>query len=80
MDELKALVFQALGQASMCWSEGPKGTFDSAQAKNIGDELITAIKQYNQKSIEDAYASWHLSNPTIIRDTNGKIIAQSRNL
>lgn len=80
MNELEALVFQALGQASMCWSETPKGMFDSAQAKKIGKDLIAAIKAHEQIVINEAHAAWRLENPTIIRDQNGKIIAQARSI
>ena len=33
-------VFSAIGEASMCWTETPKGVFDSTRAKRIGDDLI----------------------------------------
>ena len=33
-------IFQALGEASMCWSETPKGEFDSTKAKKIGEQLM----------------------------------------
>lgn len=36
-------VFSALGAASVCWGETPKGIFDSTQAKKIGDELVDFI-------------------------------------
>lgn len=36
----KEAVFTALGKASMCWSETPKGEFDSKQAELIGNRLI----------------------------------------
>ena len=36
-------VFQALGAASMCWSETPRGTFDIEQARGIGDALLEVI-------------------------------------
>lgn len=39
-DEIKTKVFEALGQASMCWSETPKGVFDSELALKIGNELM----------------------------------------
>lgn len=48
MEEIQKLtleqeVFQALGEASMSWSETPKGIFDSTNAKRIGDELMKKI-------------------------------------
>jgi len=44
MASLEELVFQGLGEASMCWSETPKGVFDSNRAKRIGDEIMQAIQ------------------------------------
>jgi hypothetical protein len=43
MDKLTEKVFQSLGQVSMCWSETPKGVFESTEAKKIGDELMESI-------------------------------------
>jgi hypothetical protein len=37
--DLKDKLFQAIGAASMCWLETPKGEFDSSRAKEIGDDL-----------------------------------------
>lgn len=42
---LKNKVYEALGQASMCWSETPKGVFDSSLAAKIGDELWSDIEK-----------------------------------
>lgn len=36
-------VFTALGEASMCWSETPKGVFDSNKAVEIGNVLVDKI-------------------------------------
>jgi hypothetical protein len=44
MEKLKTKVFESLGEASMCWSESPKGEFQSEEAKRIGNELIEMIK------------------------------------
>jgi hypothetical protein len=44
---LEEAVFQALGAASMCWSETPKGTFDSTRAKEIGDALLEVIARHD---------------------------------
>ena len=49
---IKEKVFQALGQASMCWSKTPKGKFDSDQAKKIGNELIKDIMLDIEDDIE----------------------------
>lgn len=40
---LENYVFEALGYASMCWSETPKGEFDSTRAMKCGNELIRHI-------------------------------------
>lgn len=45
MEEMRRLVFEALGEASMCWSETPKGVFDGAHAKQIGEDLLKAIQE-----------------------------------
>jgi hypothetical protein len=42
---LEEVVFQGLGEASMCWSETPKGVFDSEHATRIGNEIMQAIKE-----------------------------------
>ncbi len=36
-------IFEALGEASMSWSETPKGVFDSSNAERIGNELIEKL-------------------------------------
>lgn len=49
MKTLENKVFEALGEASMCWSETPKGVFDSTKAREIGDRLMRNI--YNSENI-----------------------------
>lgn len=44
--KLQEKIYQALGQASMCWSEIPTGVFDSIQALQIGKELSIFIEQF----------------------------------
>lgn len=39
-EELRRRVFEALGAASMCWTETPHGIFESDRAKRIGDDLV----------------------------------------
>lgn len=48
MKELEKLVYQALGEASMCWSEVPRGIFQSDVAVEIGKKLISAIQALSQ--------------------------------
>lgn len=42
---LRDAVFQALGAASMCWSETPTGVFDPDLATEIGDALMAEIER-----------------------------------
>jgi hypothetical protein len=41
--EIREKVFQALGQASVCWDIIPVGVFDADKAKQIGEDLIIAL-------------------------------------
>ena len=53
---IEKLVFEALGEASMCWSETQKGIFDSNKATEIGNRLTQAIQALSQSewvSVED---------------------------
>ena len=43
VQELREMLFQALGEASMCWSEYPKGVFKSERCKEISEEVIRAF-------------------------------------
>lgn len=47
-EKLKEIIFQNLGQASMCWSEIPKGVFDSTKAEKLGYEIMQAFIFYLQ--------------------------------
>lgn len=49
---LEEIIFQALGEASMCWDESPKGVFDSQRAKQIGEDLLQAIKKHDEELLE----------------------------
>lgn len=40
----KEVIYQGLGEASMCWSETPKGIFDSLKAKEIGERIEELFK------------------------------------
>lgn len=42
-DMISSAVFQALAYASMCWSETPRGIFESDAAKDCGDTLINYL-------------------------------------
>jgi hypothetical protein len=54
--ELVSMIFQALGQASMCWSETPKGIFDSTKAQEIGENLVNDITNHLKKSLLVLYS------------------------
>ncbi len=44
--EMREAVFQAIGAASICWTETPSGIFDSDFATEIGEELLIICAQY----------------------------------
>lgn len=44
--DLESKIFQALGAASMCWSETPTGVFDSSRAREIGEVLLAEVRSY----------------------------------
>jgi hypothetical protein len=43
---LRNVVFQALGAASVCWSEVPSGIFESTRAQEVGHALLAWIEEY----------------------------------
>ena len=48
-EKLTELVYISLGRASMCWSEIPRGDFDSTKAAELGKEIMNAIEEYTNK-------------------------------
>lgn len=46
--EVEEAIHQALGAASVCWSETPQGVFDSTRCKQIGAELLDIVISYAQ--------------------------------
>ncbi len=45
LNDWEGLIIQAIGEASMCWSDTDKaGVFDSDKAKQIGEKLLQDIK------------------------------------
>lgn len=44
-EKIKESIHIALGEASMCWSETPKGEFQSNKAIEIGNKLIKDITE-----------------------------------
>ena len=55
-DARKTTIGVAIGEASMCWSETPKGVFDSTRATEIADNLYAELfpKVEAPKPSEDA--------------------------
>ncbi len=51
-NSLEELLSVAIGEASMCWSETPKGTFDDKKASEISEKLIKNIKCLYNPRIE----------------------------
>lgn len=45
--DLESAVHQALGAASVCWTEPPRGIFDSDRAREIGQALLEYLRDYD---------------------------------
>lgn len=56
--EMREVFNQAVGEASLCWSEAPKGVFDSERAAAIVDRLMerfgTPVPKTEQEAAEEA--------------------------
>jgi len=53
MRNVKEMIYQSIGEASMCWEPTPTGEFDSDRAKQIGDRLYARFHAM-QKVVEAA--------------------------
>lgn len=51
---IEEVVYQSLGEASMCWSLTPAGVFDSDKAKAIGRRLLAAIEADKAQAVASA--------------------------
>jgi len=49
---LRQWVGEALGYASMCWMERPRGEFDSVRLNKVYDALMNRIEQHLVETIE----------------------------
>lgn len=63
MTHFEELVTMSIGEASMCWSEIPKGVFDSTRAAILAKKIIEShddITNFDklQKAIETAPMTW----------------------
>ena len=47
--EIEKIVGEAIGEGSMCWSETPKGIFDSEDARRIVEETAQKIFELTEK-------------------------------
>jgi len=54
--DLNKLVFEALGEASMCWSETPSGVFQDVRVIEIGNQLIETLGR--DEANEELYQSY----------------------
>ena len=45
LSELEKLVFEAIGEASMCWHKRPTSDFDDQKALDVSHKLIAAIRE-----------------------------------
>lgn len=61
-EEFKTVLFEALGQVSMCWSETPKGVFESNEVVKIGNELLSEIEAKDKeiKELKKQIKQWEI--------------------
>ena len=64
-DNLESLVYIALGEASMCWSDiGKAGTFDSSRCVDVGRRLIVEINSVLKPRTSEEMGSAGLQRTT----------------
>ena len=59
----KGAIFEALGQASMCWNPIPTGIFNSSKAADIGGALIARLEMGQPPTIVHS-GLMHETDPT----------------
>lgn len=62
MQTLQRLILEALGEASMCWSEQPTGVFDDQRVVRIGERLMKELK----------------TNPLVLQELTESIVHRQR--
>ena len=73
MSKLSAIIGEGIGEASMCWSETPKGIFESERASSIVDRILSAVDAELQKESEinkvltEALRNWLAFEETSIK-------------
>lgn len=48
MEDLRTKIYEAIGAASMCWSETPSGVFEDSKAKEIAEKLVVEMTEKEQ--------------------------------
>jgi hypothetical protein len=70
-EDYKRKIGEAIGEASMCWSETPRGIFNSERAGKIVDELVKIIEKEKEKSYllgkDEKLASTYKSSESYLR-------------
>lgn len=69
MKNIKTIVFESVGHASMCWSETPKGVFDEQEANVVGNKLMDEINAYAARLLE-----WAAKEDFVLINTTEKIL------
>lgn len=52
MSDIRNTIFKNIGAASMCWSEVPKGIFNSTRAEELANEIFEAHQKEMMELIE----------------------------
>lgn len=42
---IEEVVYQAVGAASVCWSDTPHGVFEDGKARNVAEQLLSRIRE-----------------------------------
>ena len=67
MNDFQKKIYEAIGEASMCWKETPKGVFDDVKAKAIGDKLCE-IYRLQMAGISTAAIGYYKESESIHPD------------
>lgn len=59
-DSFRELVGIAIGEASMCWTEIPKGVFESTRANALVDRICEAATAPSRKAELESLISGHI--------------------
>ena len=51
MTDLRKILLEAIGQASMCWNPHPSGVFNSDAAFNVADKLEVEIEAWAERAL-----------------------------